>query len=100
MSVYDDLVPKPEPKPTPAPEPKPVIKPEPTPEVTDVKSIFKSKTIWANLVGGAVALLAAIQGSDIVAANPEYAAYAATAMAVLNLFLRLVTDKPVSVTGN
>jgi hypothetical protein len=83
--VYDDLVPKPEPKPVPEPEESPV------------KSIFKSKTIWANLIGGGVALLTALTNSDLVADNPEYAAYAATAMAVLNLVLRMVTKEPVKV---
>ena len=91
-NVYDNLIPEPRPEPQPEPQ-----KPTPKPEVLDVKSIFKSKTIWANLIGGAVALLAAVTNSDLVAANPEYAAYAATGMAVLNLLLRLVTKEPVKV---
>jgi hypothetical protein len=94
-SPYDDLKPEQKPQPRPLPQPKPI----PELEDNNVKSIFASKTILANLVGGAVALLAAVQGSDIIAANPEYAAYAATAMAVLNLILRLVTNKGVSLAG-
>jgi len=84
-SPYDDLVPKSE--------------STPKPEETNMKSIFKSKTLWANVIGGVVALVAALTNSDIVANNPEYAGYAATAMAVLNIVLRLVTKEPVSVTG-
>ena len=90
-SPYDDLVPKQDPQ----PKTVQIL----NQEETNVKSVFTSKTILANLVGGAVALLAAFQGTDLIAANPEYAAYAATGMAVLNLILRLVTTKPVNLTG-
>lgn len=74
-----------------------VPEPVPEPEVLDVKSIFKSKTVWANLIGGAVALITALSNSDLVAQNPEVAAYFTTGMAVLNLLLRLVTKEPVKV---
>ena len=81
-NVYDDLIPEPTPK----------------PEVPEVKkSIFKSKTVWANLIGGAVALVTALSNSELVANNPEWAAYFTTGMAVLNLLLRLVTKDPVKV---
>ena len=82
-SVYDNLVPKPQ-----------TI---PEPEESNVKSIFKSKTLWANVLGGVVAMVTAFTNSDMIADNPEYAAYAATGMAVLNLLLRLVTKVPVKV---
>lgn len=82
---YDDLVPKPRAK-TPV-------------EVIDVKSILASKTIWANFIGGAVALITTLSNSDLVVQNPELAAYFTTGMAVLNLLLRLVTNKGVSITG-
>lgn len=96
-SPYDDLVPDAPAKPD---ESQPAPKTPVTPvEVPDVKSIFKSKTIWANLIGGAVALLGTLSNSDLVAENPELAAYFTTGMAVLNLFLRLVTKEPVSLTG-
>lgn len=90
-SPYDDLV----------PEPAPETQPEPTKplEVIDVKSIFKSKTIWTNLVAGAVAVVTHLADSDLVADNPELAMYFGTGLAVLNLLLRLVTKEPVSVTG-
>jgi hypothetical protein len=89
-SVYDDLVPEPQPD---VPEP-------PTKEENPVKSIFKSWTVWANLAGGIAALAAAVAKSDVVANNPEYAAYAATAMAVINLVLRVFkTKEPIKVIG-
>lgn len=91
-NVYDDLVPKPLPEPQPEPQPQPI-----PPEVPDMKSIFKSKTVWANLIGGAIALVTALSNSDLVVQNPELAAYFTTGMAVLNLVLRLVTKEPVKV---
>ena len=92
-SPYDDL--KPELK----PQPRPKMKPIPRLEEINMKSIFTSKTIWANLIGGAIAIVTAINNSDFVVQNPEVAAYFTTGMAVLNLFLRLVTKNAVSMTG-
>lgn len=89
-SPYDDLVTKPD-------ETQPETPTVPEPEETPVKSIFRSKTLWANLLGGVVALVTSVTNSDLIADNPEYAAYAATAMAVLNLVLRMVTKEPVKV---
>lgn len=84
-SIYDDLVPTPQPRTTPL--------------ENNMKSIFTSKTIWANLIGGAVAVITHLSNSDLVANNPEVAAYFATGMAVLNLLLRLVTKAPVAILG-
>lgn len=95
-SPYDNLVPD-EPV---APPPTPSAPDTPTPEPeSKMKSIFKSKTIWVNLIAGAGTLITMLMNSEIVAQNPEFVAYGTTALAVINLVLRMVTKEPVSVTG-
>lgn len=81
-SPYDDLVPN--------------DKPEPGENNMNPKPLIKSKTFWANLITAAVGILVAVAGSDIIQQNPEYAGYAATAIAVMNVILRLMTKSPVT----
>lgn len=69
-----------------------------TPE-KPMKSIFKSKTIWANGLAAIVSVVTMVMNSDIVAQNPEWAAYGATAIALINILLRFTTTKAVSVSG-
>ena len=76
-SPYDELVPK------------------PRENEMNGKPLTKSKTFWANLITAAVGILIAVAGSDIIQQNPEYAGYAATAIAVMNVILRLMTKEPV-----
>ena len=51
------------------------------------KKLWKSKTFWFNILSGAAAL------SGVIPLAPEHAAIAT---AVINVGLRFVTDKPVS----
>lgn len=74
------------PQPIPAPEEKPVA-----------KRVTRSKTFWVNLIAGVGSLVAMFTNSDIVTDNPEYAAYGATALAVINLVLRFFTKDPVKI---
>jgi hypothetical protein len=55
----------------------------------ETKSIFKSKTFWANVFAGA-----ATYGGYFPAK------YAAVIVPIANILLRLVSNQPVSVTGN
>lgn len=59
------------------------------------KRLRSSKTFWTNLIVGGGSILTMLLNSDVVQNNPEYAAYATTALAVVNVLLRLTTKEPV-----
>ena len=61
----------------------------------ETKSIFKSKTFWLNIVTFALAIFA-ITDPSAMGINPAQFAWVA---AVLNIVLRFLTNKPVSLTG-
>lgn len=61
------------------------------PMETEVKSIFKSKTFWFNVLTG----IGAVIGAGVL--PPSLVVYAPTIMAIVNVGLRLVTDAPVRV---
>ena len=71
-------------------------KPQPS-ETNMGKSIFKSRTMWINVITAVAGIVAAVAGSDMIQANPEYAGYAATALSVVNLVLRFITKEPLKV---
>ena len=52
------------------------------------KKLWKSKTFWFNILSGAAAL------SGVIQLSPEHVAIAT---AIINVGLRFVTDKPVSI---
>ena len=57
------------------------------------KSIFASKTFWANLLGGLLQVIGLASG----AIPPQYAPYLAAAQGILNIILRLLTNQPVHI---
>lgn len=59
------------------------------------KSIFASKMFWVNAITIALAVLA-ITNPDMLGINPAHVAWGA---GVLNIFLRFLTNQPVSLTG-
>jgi len=59
---------------------------------TSPKSVFKSKTIWFNVLGFVLAVAAMLSGSFPV--PPEWAVFVS---AVGNMVLRYVTSRPVSI---
>ena len=63
-----------------------------------MKSIFVSKTFWANIVA-IVATVAGMFGLDLGLDAETQAQIVAGVMAVVNIALRFVTDEPVSLTG-
>ncbi len=59
------------------------------------KGLFRSKTFWINLITGAVSLGTYFMGTDLVAQNPEVVAIGGTVIGALNIFLRLITNRPI-----
>lgn len=60
------------------------------------KSIWQSKTFWVNLLSTVAAVGVALQGSDLVAQYPQVVAVVGAVMGVVNIGLRLITDKPIA----
>jgi hypothetical protein len=61
----------------------------------DSKAWFQSKTLWANLIAGAVTI-AGVFGLDLGLDETMQAQLVAGVMVVVNIVLRLVTDKPIA----
>lgn len=53
--------------------------------------IVKSKTFWFNLISGAIVVVDQLVGSKMI--PPEYAA---SAIAIGNFILRMITTKPLA----
>lgn len=60
------------------------------------KGLLLSKTFWVNALTAAVSIAAYIQGSDLIAQNPEVVAWIGTGIGLVNVFLRLLTKEPIS----
>jgi hypothetical protein len=61
------------------------------------KSIFTSKTFWANALTFLVALAGLLQGQEWIANNPTVVSAIVMAVGVMNVFLRAITDEPVKI---
>jgi hypothetical protein len=61
------------------------------------KSIFLSKTFWANALTFLVALAGLLQGQEWIANNPTVVSAIVMAVGVMNVFLRAITDEPVKI---
>ncbi len=65
--------------------------------MNDSKVWWASKTIWANVIGGAVAVGTAF-GLDLGLSPEDQAAIVGGIMTILNIFLRFRTSAPVTAT--
>lgn len=65
---------------------------------SEKKSIFASKTFWANIIAGAATLLT-VFGFDLGLDETTQAELVAGVMVAVNIVLRFVTKEPVSITG-
>lgn len=61
----------------------------------EAKSIFRSRTFWANILAIAAAILAEFSNS-----SPELAIRLAEAIAFVNILLRMITTEPVQLRSN
>ena len=57
------------------------------------KAWWKSKTIWANIIGGAGMLLS-VAGIDVISSPEQQAEIVGAIMVVVNLYLRAITKEP------
>jgi len=64
-------------------------------EMNTGKSIEKSKTFWFNLLVIAAAIFAAVQGTDVIQANPTLVGIFGAVVGGLNILLRIFTKEPV-----
>ena len=62
----------------------------------ETKSVFSSKTLWANVIVMLVTAITAIQGDLANYVDPEVVVFL---LGVLNVFLRFITTQPVTLTG-
>lgn len=60
-----------------------------------MKKLRFSKTFVVNMLIVAAAVLAGVMGTDVIAANPEYAVYFTAATGVVNILLRILTNKAI-----
>ena len=77
----------------------PPVKPtKPQPQENDMngKPMIRSKTFWVNVITAVAGVLTTLGGSELIQDNPQMAGITATVIAVVNVFLRLVTKGPVS----
>ena len=60
-----------------------------------MKKWYKSRTILVNLITLALGVVTIFEGTDWIMANPSVAAMVVSAIATLNVYLRLNTDKAI-----
>ena len=63
--------------------------------MNDAKSVFLSKTAWFGLLTFVAALLAWLNGQEYIAQYPQVVAAIGMLVAVVNVALRFVSNRPV-----
>lgn len=61
--------------------------------------IWQSKTFWVNLLTLIAGVLGMILGSDLIADYPQASALLVSIIGAVNIVLRFITDKAVSMLG-
>jgi len=59
------------------------------------KSLFSSKTIWANLAVIGVGVLTYLHGHELIQENPTVVSILAVAVGIGNVILRFITTEPI-----
>ena len=60
------------------------------------KPLFKSRTIWVNMLTLAAGLAAYLAGSDVVADYPQVVSIAVAMQGLVNIVLRFLTTKAIA----
>lgn len=68
-------------------------------EQVATKSLFASKTFWYNLLMAVALLLTGLLDSDLIKHNPQLVYWFGFAVTIVNIILRRLTDRPVSLGG-
>jgi len=63
----------------------------------NIKSIFKSKTIWVNVLSLVAGAIVFVNEHQIITDNPDAVAALTGVLALINLGLRFLTDSAVAV---
>ena len=59
------------------------------------KSIFKSRTVWINVLTVSVATAGFLSGHELIAQYPQVVAGIGVAIGAMNIILRLITTEPI-----
>jgi len=59
------------------------------------KSVYESKTVWFNVLSIAAVALTAVSNSEVIADYPVVAGGVAVGISIVNVLLRLVTNKSI-----
>lgn len=68
-------------------------------EAVRTKSIFASKTFWFNALSFLIIVLTAMLDTSFVRQNPEVTYWIGGAITLINIVIRRLSDRPVSVTS-
>lgn len=60
------------------------------------KGLLRSKTVWFNLLSGAVSIITYLSASELFTDNPGLVAIGGTIVAVMNIILRMITKEPIT----
>lgn len=68
-------------------------------DTVSTKSVFASRTLWVNIAMIVVYALTLSLDVDVVKNNPQATLIVGMVVNLINMVLRTLTDRPVSVTG-
>lgn len=64
------------------------------------KPLWHSKTFWVNALTSLAGIFAALAANEQIKENPQLVGWIFTGIGIVNVFLRLFTDQPVTLTGD
>lgn len=61
------------------------------------KSVFASKTVWVNVLTFIAGVVTFFQDHELIVENPDIVAVLGGVLALVNVGLRFLTDKPIAI---